>query len=366
MADYSAALDKKVLHKYQDLTQSDDDTVQCMYVWIDGTGEGLRCKTRTLPSEPKTIKEIPMWNYDGSSTYQAEGSNSDMFIVPCAMFRDPFRRGRNKLVLCEVFKYDMRPAETNFRKSCKAVMERAKESQPWFAFEQEYILLAQDSHPLGWPKMGYPGPQGAYYCAVGANKVFGRDIVEAHYRACLYAGIKIAGTNSEGMPAEWEYQIGPLEGIAAGDHLWMARFLMHRIAEDFGVVVTLDPKPVAGDWSGAGGHCNYSTNVMREQGGLKHIEEAIGKLRTRHKEHIKVYDPQDGKDNLKRLMGDRETSLYDEFSSGVADRYASVRIPRQVFKDGRGYLEDRRPSSNCDPYRVTEAVARTTILDDWP
>ena len=219
-----------------------------MYVWIDGSGENLRAKTRTVDFVPRDPKELPIWNFDGSSTGQAEGSNSDVYLYPVAIYQDPYRLGDNKLVLCETFKYNKKPTETNHRKSCFEVMERAKEEKPWFGIEQEYTLLDQDHHPFGWPKNGFPGPQGPYYCGVGANKVYGRDIVEAHYRACLYAGVNISGTNAEVMPAQWEFQVGPCEGIGMGDDLWMARFLLHRTAEEFGVVVSMDPKPMKVRW----------------------------------------------------------------------------------------------------------------------
>jgi len=196
----SAKLSKAVKQQYMDLPQG--DKVQAMYIWIDGTGEGLRCKTRTLDSEPKSIEDLPEWNFDGSSTYQSEGSNSDMYLIPAAMFRDPFRKDPNKLVLCEVFKYNRKPAETNLRTTCNKVMEMVANQVPWFGMEQEYTILGTDGHPFGWPSNGFPGPQGPYYCGVGADKAYGRDIVEAHYRACLYAGVDICGTNAEVMPAQ--------------------------------------------------------------------------------------------------------------------------------------------------------------------
>jgi len=354
---------KNVLHKYMELPLK-TEKVQAMYVWIDGTGEGLRSKTRTLDKVPQKPSDCPIWNYDGSSTGQAEGQNSDVYLHPVAIFADPFRLGDNKLVLCEAYDFEDKPVGTNHRKTCNEAMEKAKASAPWFGIEQEYTLLDYDLHPLGWPKNGYPGPQGPYYCGVGADKVYGRSVLEAHYRACLYAGIKIAGTNAEVMPGQWEFQVGPCEGITMGDHLWMARFLLHRVAEDFGVVVTFDPKPMPGDWNGAGAHTNYSTKAMREAGGIKDINEAIKRLEVNHKKHVAGYDPNGGQDNARRLTGLHETSDMHTFSAGVANRGCSIRIPRQVGQDGCGYLEDRRPSSNCDPYTVTELIVRTTILKE--
>jgi len=228
--------------------------------------------------------------------------------------------------------------------------------------EQEYTLLNSDLHPFGWPTNGFPGPQGPYYCGVGADKVYGRDVVEAHYRACLYAGVIVSGTNAEVMPAQWEYQVGPCEGIQMGDDLWMSRFLLHRVAEDFGVVVTFDPKPIPGDWNGAGCHTNYSTKAMREDNGIVDIEKAIDKMALVHDAHIKVYDAKEGKDNMRRLTGHHETSSIYDFSAGVANRGASIRIPRSCAEERKGYFEDRRPASNCDPYRVTEMIVRTTCL----
>ncbi|KER22163.1 hypothetical protein T265_09670 [Opisthorchis viverrini] len=302
--------------------------------------------------------------------------------------RDPTRMYISNHALCSTILFDgaeinlcfVKPSETNKRYECAKAMEQVKEHKPWFGIEQEYTLMEVDGLPLNWPKSGFPPPQGPYYCSVGTGKAYGRDIPEAHYRACMYAGVKIAGTNAEVMPSQWEFQIGPCEGIAAADHLWVARFILHRIAEDFGVVVSFDPKPVSGDWNGSGAHTNYSTVEMRSPpNGLKFIEEAVAKLSLKHAEHIAAYDPHQGLDNSRRLTGLHETSSISGFSSGknhttltlrsvfrlncVANRGSSIRIPRQVADDGYGYLEDRRPSANCDPYSVTRMLVQTTCLE---
>lgn len=354
---------KTMLDRYMRLPIP-DDKCQVMYVWIDGSGEGLRSKTRTVNFIPKSPSELPIWNFDGSSTGQAEGSNSDVYLHPVALYLDPFRLGSNKIVMCETYKHNKKPTETNHRHKCLDAMKRAADQHPWFGMEQEYTLLDTDNHPFGWPKNGFPGPQGPYYCGVGATRVFGRDIVEAHYRACLYSGINISGENAEVMPAQWEFQVGPCEGITMGDDLWMSRYFMHRVAEDFNVVVSLDPKPIPGDWNGAGMHTNFSTKTMRDPNGIVEIEKAIDKLSRHHIRHIKAYDPKEGKDNERRLTGLHETSSIHDFSAGVANRGCSIRIPRGCAEEKMGYLEDRRPSSNADPYMVSEVLVRTICLDE--
>ncbi|XP_055841196.1 glutamine synthetase 2 cytoplasmic-like [Episyrphus balteatus] len=359
----NAQINKSILQRYIDLPVS-ENIVLATYVWIDGTGQDLRCKDRTLDFIPSGPKDLPIWNFDGSSTGQANGTNSDTYLHPVAIFKDPFTRGNNILVMCDTYKYDGTPTETNHRKTCLEAMNKCTAQEPWFGIEQEYTLLEFNGHPLGWPKNGFPGPQGPYFCGVGANKVFARDIVIAHYKACLYAGIKIAGTNAEAMPAQWEYQVGPCSGISIGDHLWMSRFLLHRISEEFGIVVTFDPKPVPGNWNGSGAHINVSTLKMRSDGGIKEIENAIQKLSNCHDRHIRAYDPKQGKDNERRLTGLNETSSINDFSYGIANRNSSIRIPRSVSDDGKGYFEDRRPSSNSDPYSVSEAIIRTICLDE--
>jgi len=332
--------------------------VQAEYVWIDGKGE-LRCKTTTVPKKVTSIQELRTWDFDGSSTDQAPGHDSDVYLRPAAYFPDPFRGGDNILVLAETYNSDGTPNRTNYRHHAVKIMDQAKDAAPWFGLEQEYTLFDLDGQPFGWPKGGFPAPQGPYYCGAGAGKVFARDLIEAHYRACLYSGINISGCNAEVMPSQWEFQVGPCEGISMGDHLWMARYLLVRIAEQWGVKVSFHPKPLEGDWNGAGCHTNYSTKLMREPGGMKHMEVAIEKLSKRHNEHILVY----GDDNEMRLTGRHETGHISAFSSGVANRGASIRIPRHVAEKGFGYMEDRRPASNIDPYRVTSIIVETTILD---
>ncbi|CAG8650315.1 7195_t:CDS:2, partial [Scutellospora calospora] len=338
----------QTLAKYLALDQG--GKIQAEYVWIDGDG-GLRAKTTTLDEKPTDVSQLKEWNFDGSSTNQAPGDNSDVLLRPAAIFKDPFRGGDNIIVLCECYNNDGTPNRTNYRHSCSKIMQTYTDAHPWFGIEQEYTLFDMEGSVLGWPKGGFPGPQGPYYCSIGANVAFGRDIVEAHYRCCLYSGVKISGVNAEVMP------VGPCEGIDMGDHLWMARFLLKRVAEDFGAVVSFHPKPIKGDWNGAGCHTNYSTQAMREEGGIKAIHDAIDKMATRHAEHIAVY----GEDNDQRLTGQHETGHISQFSYGVANRGASIRIPRHVAAEGKGYLEDRRPASNIDPYRVTHVIVESTL-----
>lgn len=340
------------LEKYLKLPQK--GKVIAEYVWIDGSN-GIRSKCKTLTKKVESVKDLPEWNFDGSSTGQAPGNNSDVYLRPVAYYPDPFRLGDNVLVMCETYGADGKPNKYNFRHDSAILFEAHAAEEFWFGLEQEYTLLDFNGWPYGWPKNGFPAPQGPYYCGVGTGKVFCRDIVDAHYKACLYAGINISGTNAEVMPAQWEYQVGPCTGIDMGDQLWMSRFLLHRVAEEFGAKVTFAPKPIPGDWNGAGLHTNVSTKEMRAEGGMKAIEAAMEKLSKRQKEHMAVY----GEGNQLRMTGLHETSSYDKFSWGVANRGSSVRIPRDVAAKGYGYFEDRRPASNGDPYQITGIIVET-------
>ncbi|KAK5133495.1 hypothetical protein LTR08_007632 [Meristemomyces frigidus] len=340
------------LQKYLQLDQR--GAVILEYVWIDASG-GTRSKCKTVKEKPTSVKDLAEWNFDGSSTGQAPGDNSDVYLRPVAMYPDPFRLGDNLLVLCETWMSDGKPNAYNFRHDAAVHMEKNASEEFWFGLEQEYTLLDAFGWPYGWPKNGFPAPQGPYYCGNGTGKVFCRDIVEAHYKACLFAGLEISGTNAEVMPAQWEYQIGPCTGINLGDHMWMSRFILHRVAEEFGAKVTFNPKPIPGDWNGAGLHSNVSTKLMREDGGMKHIEKAMESLAKRHKEHMKVY----GEGNEARMTGAHETASYDKFTWGIANRAASVRVNRACADEGKGYFEDRRPASNADPYQITGMIVET-------
>ena len=320
------------------------------YIWIDAEGE-TRSKTKIYGHKAPT--NPPQWGFDGSSTGQATGSSSDCVLNPVRLYTDPFD-SNNTLVFCEVLNTDGTPHETNTRHLLAESCVKYKDEEPLFGLEQEYTLF-QDGLPLGWPVEGEPEPQGPYYCGVGSNKVFGRRISEDHAHLCGSAGIAICGTNAEVMPGQWEYQIGAKDPLRVSDDVWVSRWLLHRITEEYDVVATFHPKPMKGDWNGAGAHTNFSTKSMREEGGDLQIHAAIKKLGLHHDKHIKVY----GSDNELRLTGNHETCDINTFKWGVSDRGASIRVPWQVSKDGYGYLEDRRPSANCDPYLVFNVMLDT-------
>ena len=331
--------------------------VRLEYIWMDGhkPTQKLRSKTKVMEGTIDSLEDIPDWGFDGSSTNQAEGSNSDCLLKPVCKVPDPIRGGHDLLVLCEVMNADGTVHSSNSRAELRKVSEKFKDQKAWFGIEQEYTLF-DGRNPLGWPEGGYPAPQGPFYCGVGADEVYGRDIVEEHLQLCIDAGLEISGINAEVMPGQWEYQIGPLSPLESGDQMWLSRWLLYRIAEDYGVSATLHPKPIKGDWNGAGAHTNFSTRFMREEGGLKVIKDACEKLSKNHDEHIAVY----GAHNEERLTGLHETCSIKEFRYAVSDRGASIRIPMQTANDGFGYLEDRRPSANMDPYQVCAILIKTT------
>ena len=331
--------------------------VKAEYIWIDGyePTANLRSKTKIVDGPVEGLDQLPDWGFDGSSTLQADGNDSDCALKPVYFVPDPIRGGDDILVMCEVLNADGTTHKSNNRANCVEVSEKYKSEVPWFGIEQEYTFY-DGSEPLGFPSEGYPAPQGEYYCGVGANNIFGRDIVEEHLQLCLDAGLEVSGINAEVMPGQWEFQIGPLGSPEVADQLHLARWLLHRVSEDYNVTVSLEPKPVKGDWNGAGAHTNFSTKTMREDGGYDTIVEACEKLGKNINKHISVY----GSKNDERLTGLHETAKITEFKYGVSDRGASIRIPMATANDKKGYLEDRRPAANIDPYEVCAALIETT------
>ena len=323
------------------------------YLWLDGcTPTQIRSKTKIVKSFGRDGGEAPVWGFDGSSTEQAKGSSSDCVLKPVRIYPNPLEDSDHaSIILCEVWNVDDTPHKTNTRRLLEETITDIEDDiDEWVGFEQEYTLY-ENGWPYGWPHGREPAPQGDYYC--GRN--IGENIMKEHTDACIEAGISICGTNAEVMLGQWEYQIGAGGSIHMSDDLWVARWLMERICEKHELSVSLDPKPIEGDWNGAGCHTNFSTKYTRGHGGDEFIFKACMDLEKVHEEHMKEY----GEGNERRLTGLHETQAIDTFSWGVSDRGASIRIPWQVDKDKCGYLEDRRPSSNCDPYKVSKKLIET-------
>ena len=325
------------------------------YIWLDGfkPTQSLRSKTRIERDFSGKIEDCPMWSFDGSSTQQAEGNDSDCLLKPVAIFPDP-DRSNGYLVMTEVLNADGTPHESNGRATIDD-----DDNDFWFGFEQEYFLNDPTTNlPLGFPENGYPSPQGQYYCSVGAKNAFGRDIVEDHLDQCLEAGINVEGINAEVATGQWEYQVFAKGAKNAGDQVWVARYLAERNAEKWGVSIDLHPKPIKGDWNGSGMHANFSNEVMRTKGGEELFNKICQAFDGKNiKKHMDVY----GAHNEERLTGLHETQSIDKFSYGVSDRGASIRIPIGTVEDGWvGRLEDRRPASNGDPYKIASVIVSTT------
>ena len=329
--------------------------VLATYVWIDAEGN-TRSKSRILKTEKvKDLAELPIWNFDGSSTKQAEGKFSDVFLHPRRIYDDPWKGAPHILVLCECWDDDKTPNAYNTRRDLEQLYDKYSSLEPLCGIEQEYILFDRMTNlPFGWKGFNEPGngPQGPYYCSNGGNVSFGRDISDKHMEYCLKAGVEVFGTNAEVLPSQWEFQVGTADPLKVADDLWIARFILQRLTEDYGAYVSFHPKPYLGDWNGSGAHTNFSTKETREEGGIDKIEAICKILQTRHHDFIKEY----GMYNNLRLTGKHETQSMDTFSWGVGDRGASIRIPKQVKLEGKGYFEDRRPASNMDPYIVLRLI----------
>ena len=324
------------------------------YIWLDGykPTQSLRSKTRIEKDFDGSLEKCPVWSFDGSSTEQATGDDSDCLLKPVAIYPDPQRKD-GFLVMTEVLNADGSPHVSNARATIAD-----DDDDFWFGYEQEYFLWDIATNlPPGFPPGGYPSPQGPYYCSVGAKNCFGRDCVDEHLDACLAAGVNVEGINAEVATGQWEFQVFAKGAKRAGDETWMARYLLERTGEAYGYAIDWHPKPFGKlDWNGSGMHANFSNGEMRETGKeevFTKICEAFGGEIDRH---ISVY----GADNDQRLTGEHETQSIDQFSYGVSDRGASIRIPVGTIEDGwKGRLEDRRPASNADPYKVAAAIIKT-------
>ncbi len=323
------------------------------YIWLDGKTPvpELRAKTTIKSFEnPPTLADLPQWGFDGSSTMQAEGRSSDCVLRPVALYPDASREN-GYIVLSDVLNADGTAHPSNFR----ATIEN--DAELWIGLEQEYFLY-QDGRPLGFPKEGYPSPQGPYYCGVGYKYMgsIARTIVEEHLDLCLAAGINHEGINAEVAKGQWEFQIFAKGSAKAADDVWVARYLLMRLCEQYEVDVVFHCKPIKGDWNGSGMHCNFSTKYIRETGGKEYFESLMAAFSANVSEHIAVYGP----DNHLRLTGHHETQSIDKFSYGLSDRGASVRMPVNFIKNGyKGYLEDRRPNSEGDPYQIVSRILQT-------
>lgn len=340
--------------------------IKLEYIWLDGyyPEPNLRSKVKVIDTPIHEVggkklrgvglDDCPIWGFDGSSTQQAEGHFSDCLLKPVRIYPNPMNKGLldSYLVLCEVLNPDGTPHETNTRH-----LIGEEEKGLWFGFEQEYTIM-KDGKPLGFPTNGYPEPQGKYYCGVGNGQVHGREFVEQHMENCIMAGIDITGINAEVMLGQWEYQVFSKGKVKAGDDLWISRYILNQMSEDYGFKVELHPKPVLGDWNGSGLHCNFSNTKMREEGGKEYFDTIFKIFEGRHQEHIKCY----GSSNEMRLTGKHETQSIDKFSWGVSDRGASIRVPLSTSEEWKGYVEDRRPASNGDPYRITYVIAESIGL----
>jgi glutamine synthetase len=307
------------------------------YVWLDGykPEPKLRSKVRITDEEIITVLDVPEWGFDGSSTRQAEGHFSDCYLKPVRIYRK--NNGNTIYVLCEVMDSKGNPHETNDR------AKLVEDFNFWVGFEQEYFIRsAHNKQILGFHTGGIIDPQGIYYCGVG-GQMYGRNLTEQHLDMCLDYNIGIEGTNAEVALGQWEYQVFSKGKIKSADDLWMSRYFLYKIAEKYGYEIELHPKPLtSGDWNGSGLHTNFSNKRMREIGGEEYFKSIFKVFESRAKEHIENY----GSDNHLRLTGKHETQSIDKFSWGVSDRGASIRVPKSVGETWKGYLEDRRPSSN--------------------
>lgn len=330
------------------------------YVWLDGylPEPNLRSKIKIIEVPDSTVSlpnfTLANWSFDGSSTQQAEGNLSDCYLIPVRVYaKKELRHLDTVYVLCEVSDMKGEPHPSNTR-----ALLGDEEQDIWFGFEQEYFIRESHKGPIIGMLSPVKDPQGVYYCGVGGH-ILGREISNTHLDMCLEYGIQIVGTNAEVALGQWEYQTFSDSKIKAGDDLWMSRYFLYKIAETNGKQIELHPKPILG-WNGSGMHTNFSNTAMRYNGDRNYYDEIFTVFGQRMNSHIEAY----GSDNSMRLTGDYETAPINKFSWGVSDRGASIRIPKSVSETWKGYLEDRRPASNADPYRVIFQICESLNIVD--
>lgn len=361
------------------MSESAKTTVRVTYIWIGGkdSHHDIRSKDRTMYLSEEDVKKhpkelladgvFPVWNFDGSSTGQAKGIDTEVLLKPVNAY--PCRLPRTSttipwiLVLAECYFANGEPTPDNSRALARQTFEQVPDEHPWFGLEQEFFLLdCATGRPFGWPLHGFPGPQGPFYCSTGSAAAWGRKYVDQHYEICLEMGLNISGTNAEVTPGQWEFQVGPCEGLEMGDQLTVARWVLLRLLESYNLDVDYRAKPIQGDWNGSGLHTNFSTVSTRADGGIAAINAYIARLKKTVSKDIVFY----GAENNLRLTGKHETSKATEFSSGIGTRGTSIRIPNSVATEGRGYMEDRRPASDADPYLVTSRLFASCVGIETP
>jgi len=324
------------------------------YVWVDGLDSPyIRSKTRianvTVNEEGKFDVPLPEWNFDGSSTHQATTEDSERILAPKRVYQIS---DTHYAVLCEVCLPDAErtPHPTNHRASLAQKISEVGDTGLWLGFEQEYFIT-KDGKNIMWPEDGLPVNDSRYYCHSG-GAIRKRKIVREHANLCNSVGISVVGYNTEVSPGQWEYQVFCNDALKGADDLWMSRYLLQLMLETHELGVDWSPKPHPG-WNGSGCHVNFSTEKMREEGGKELFESIMSKAESSHHSDLEGY----GEGNQARMTGLHETSDYNVFSYGVGSRSASVHIPTGTAQSGwKGYAEDRRPASNCDPYRVVASV----------
>ena len=325
------------------------------YVWVDGLGSPLvRSKTKVVTPKAGNDGEyevpIPEWNFDGSSTNQATTDDSERILQPQRVYQ---LSDKHYVVLCEVCLNDEErtPHSSNHRAVLrKSLDEGGFEKEIWLGFEQEFFLTKNDKNVM-WPKDGDPPNDTRYYCSSG-GPIKHRRLIREFASLCNTTGISVVGYNTEVSPGQWEYQVFADDPLKASDDLWVSRYLLQLSAESYDIGVSWHPKPHEG-WNGSGCHVNFSTVAMRQDGGEKLVQEIMGNAEVLHTKHMECY----GSLNERRMTGTHETSSYETFSHAVGSRGVSIRIPSSTAEnDWKGYCEDRRPASNCDPYRVSRCV----------